>query len=302
MEEGERGHPRSKMRELIEGRTQNWSKIFTDQLDQKAFENENKWRMKAIKEKNNMDTLMARLRVNKLLIDKIRQRLKTSFHSVRRTVENASASVFPTQDWPDYCGSQAFCDYCRKPALAGCLECNTCTIIYHDMCYKTASKSRKAFKPSEIVDLDLDDEERFICIHCEESLINEHQTRRNTLKCLIEKRKKDDVSKFLCRFLYTYGLRRRFLKIKSGLTAVQSMIRRNIDRRSFLTWKRMELHVLVLELRKIQLTPVIGTVTVTLVDPMRGNQIMRIDKAGNKWSEEGECICFFNFLPSLHIV
>ena len=55
----------------------------------------------------------------------------------------------------------------------------------------------------------------------------------------------------------------------------------------------MELHVLVLELRKIQLTPVIGTVTVTLVDPMRGNQIMRIDKAGSKWSEEG---LYINFL------
>lgn len=292
MEKGDQGHPKSKMRELIEGRTQNWSKIFTDQLDQKAFENEKKWRIKTIKEKNNIDTLMARLRVNKLLIDKIRGRLKTSFHSVRRTVENVSAPVFPTQDWPDYCGSQAFCDYCRKPALTGCLECKTCTVIYHDMCYKTASKSRKAFRPSEVVDLDLDDEERFICIHCEESTLNDHKMRRSTLRHLVEKRNKDEVAKFLCRFLYTYGLRRRFLKIKSGLTAVQSMIRRRIDRRSFLTWKRMESHVLVLELVKIQLTPVIGTVTVTLVDPMRGTQIMRIDKAGSKWSEEGLYIDF----------
>jgi len=282
MEEGRS----STLREIVKSRTKNWSKIYSDKLDQRAFDNEER-RAKNATQGNTFDSFIGRLRVNKLLINTVRARLKTSFHSVRRTVENSSAPIFPTPNWPDYSGSQAFCDYCRKPALSGCIMCTTCTVIYHKMCYDNAKRARYVLKPSEIVDLDEDDDERFICIHCEESTIYHKKLQQRNLRYLIEKRNKDGISRYLARFLYSYALRKRFLKIRMGLTTVQSMFRRKIDRRAFLVWKRSESHVIVLEMRKIQLAHNIGTVTVTLVDPMKSFQIMRIDKIGSKWSEEG---------------
>jgi hypothetical protein len=72
-----------------------------------------------------------------------------------------------------------------------------------------------------------------------------------------------------------------------GLTVAQSLFRRKMQRRSFLSWKRKQLHVVVIEIEALPSHFSAGWVTLTIIDPVRSYQILKFDKKHDKCYEEG---------------
>ena len=125
----------SKLQSLVAGRTRNYKKIYTDIIEDREREYEFKMARKKIEKINNFDTLISRLRVNKMLYKYVKARLKTRYHSVRSTIENMMEHVYQPFKWGDHNGSQTLCDICQTTALRQVLVCSNCNIIYHNQCY-----------------------------------------------------------------------------------------------------------------------------------------------------------------------
>jgi hypothetical protein len=275
----------SKLSGLVKNRTRNWSKVYCQNVDNREIDYQEKIKAKDQQKVNTFEMLLSRLRVNKLLSKHIKSRLKTRYHSVRKSIENMSVLREKPTDWSKEFGSQSFCDYCRKPAISDCLQCGVCNIVYHKACYNNTQFIYQ--NPSSILDDEELQEDRIICTHCEESASHDNIQYRKHLEELKKERINNQYKKYLSRFIYSYIIRRRFIKLKSGLTIAQTIFRKIIDRKIFINQRKKQLHILVIEINRLPAYFTNGLVTLTIIDPIRPLQVLRMDKRADKVYEEG---------------
>lgn len=126
----------NKLQSIVSGRTRNYKKIYMDVIDEREKEYEAVLARKKLEKINNFDTLISRLRINKMLYKYVKARLKTRYHSVRPTIENMMENAYEPYKWEDHKGSQALCDICSRSALRQVLVCSYCNVIYHNQCYQ----------------------------------------------------------------------------------------------------------------------------------------------------------------------
>jgi hypothetical protein len=75
--------------------------------------------------------------------------------------------------------------------------------------------------------------------------------------------------------------------LKNGLTIAQTIFRRIIDRKIFIYQRKKQLHILVIEINRLPAYFTNGLVTLTIIDPIRPLQVLRMDKRADKVYEEG---------------
>ena len=299
----------SKLEALVKGRTRGYSKIYERGREDREAILQEKIKAKNAHRRNDFDVFISGLSINKMLYKFVKRRLSTRFHSVRCTVENISEDPEPTVPWTNYNGSQSLCDLCNTPALRQVLLCSICNIICHRQCYQKKNPgfrfrynhSRVSSPTTDMLSTpcvsslpgNLRDETddvsptRWICLHCEESQVFETQHRTLLLEHLKMERLKEQLRRYLCRVMFSYLCRCRFLRLKAGMVVAQSLFRRKIQRRHFMKWKRTKMHVVIIELMDLPSHFSSGWITITIIDPIKPYQIMRLDKKSEKCYEEG---------------
>ena len=95
--------------------------------------------------------------------------------------------------------------------------------------------------------------------------------------------------RLVCRRILCYIERKRFKKLRKGLILIQSGIRKRRAKRVFFHWRRSQMRVIVIDVLHLPLGAIKENdlVVLTAVDPMKNQQLFRIDKDASRAIDEG---------------
>lgn len=216
----------------------------------------------------------------------VREKLRAKhLLSNRRNVSDV-IKPSPVREWSRALGTQAFCDLCGKPSVNRCVFCITCGVVAHRLCvvkspvYNILTKSDS---PSTMF---------FECSHCRESTRDEQQFYDDS----VAKIKRVNAHVATQQVIDEHIIARRVMahskKVKESVILIQSTVRKHRARTVFYMWRRTQLRVVVLHINSVfplispsddptydhgaALPP--GFIVVTVIDPIKHLQIMRVEK------------------------
>lgn len=95
--------------------------------------------------------------------------------------------------------------------------------------------------------------------------------------------------RLICRRILGYVERARFKKLRRGLVAIQTAIRKRRAKRVFFYWRRSQMRIVIVDLLHLPPATVLKNdlVSLCVVDPIKAQQLFRFDKTAAAALEEG---------------
>lgn len=334
----------SAVAQLYHARPKKWSQVFTEAVEK----NEEAARIEAQGELDLRRIAAAKLFIARKLCKIVREKIKESTFSCKRTLRNLSRPQ-PQLSWDSHLGSRSLCAYCYRPALCDMAHCRLCNCIAHKACLQrrrekesrrldkvagtdselnrsmmSSSTAIQSINPLTIERLraieifcaaesfEMDSDEAFECIDCLESMEADIEHHDETFDRLCRERVLKRTSKLVRlkaergRLVHNAEVRKR------GMVLMQSLLRKKIARRTFYSWRRTQMRVMVLEVdvdaeycKRIcaahenefsQMNTAAGVllpalnvcVIVTIVDPIKHLQLFKYEKLASVCNREGE--------------
>jgi len=214
-----------------------------------------------------LDQLIARIKIGKRLGKIVKEKLRTRQFSARKTVENFPSTKCVPLDWDYFKKSSSLCNVCNTPVLNDAWSCRTCNVMLHRVCSINLKMSKGTSKI-------LASNSRF-CHFCEDSVVQDKKYFDKEYWRIKDERKRLTYGRYISKVILTFIIRVRFRKFKKAVTLMQACIRARYERRSFNIWKVKQLRVMVIEILSIPSYIQKGIVTLTLVDPIKQQQVFR---------------------------
>lgn len=235
----------------------------------------------------------------------IREKLRSKhLKSNRRNVSDVSKPS-PMRNWDQVLNSQAFCDLCGKPSVSRCAFCITCGCVAHRLCVAKSSMY------TIITKKEAPGAQYYECRHCHETAQEEQKFYDESVAKIKRVNAQISTQQVIDEHIIAQRMQAHAKLVKESVILIQSTLRKHRARQIFYMWRRTQLRVVVLEMNDVfplicpptssslrssfdgsgllsgngtgaepddgeSLPP--GFVVVTVIDPIKHLQIMRVEK------------------------